>query len=106
MLRAIRPSPPLDVRELIIQTSSTAAAHGQDVRPRPEDLVAVYRVDPALIAPTPQVILLCDDVLTTGCHYRAAHTVLRSAFPGVSIIGLFIARRVPEAVDFEDFDEL
>lgn len=104
MLRAIRPSPPLDVRELIIQAASTAAAHNQDVRPRPEDLAAVYRVDQSLMAPIPQTILLCDDVLTTGCHYRAAHTVLQSVFPGVPIIGLFIARRVPEAVDFEDFN--
>jgi hypothetical protein len=32
--------------------------------------------------------------------------VLDQAFPGVRMIGLFIARRVPEAVDFSDFDEL
>jgi hypothetical protein len=30
--------------------------------------------------------------------------LLHRAFPGVRIIGLFIARRVPEAVDIEDFD--
>lgn len=104
MLRLIRPAPSLDVRELLIQTASTAAAHDQDVRPRPEDLVAVYRIDPALVTPTPSIILLCDDVLTTGCHYRAAHIVLQKAFPATPIVGLFIARRVPEAVDFEAFE--
>ena len=66
--------------------------------------MAVYHVDLSLVAPAPQTILLCDDVLTTGCHYRAAYTVLQAAFPGVPIIGLFIARRVPEAVDIEDFE--
>ena len=37
---------------------------------------------------------------------RAGTQVLRQAIPGVRIVGLFIARRVPEAVDFSDFDEL
>ena len=35
MLRAIRTEPPLDVRELIVQTESTDAVHGRTVRPRP-----------------------------------------------------------------------
>jgi hypothetical protein len=106
MLRGIRPQPPVDVRELIVQTESSAAAHDQAVRPRPDEIVARYRIDPNLLLPAPRAIAICDDVLTTGAHYRAAHTVLLRAFPGVRMIGLFIARRVPEAVDFSDFDEL
>jgi hypothetical protein len=43
-------------------------------------------------------------MLTTGAHYRAASSVLKRAYPGVRVIGLFIARRVPEAADIEDFD--
>jgi hypothetical protein len=54
--------------------------------------------------PAPTGIALCDDVLTSGAHYRAALSVMQQAFPGVRIIGLFIAPRVPEAMDFEDFD--
>jgi hypothetical protein len=106
MLRGIRPQPPVDVRELIVQTESSAAAHDQAVRPRPDEIVARYRIDPNLLLPAPRGVAICDDVLTTGAHYRAAHTVLLRAFPGVRMIGLFIARRVPEAVDFSDFDEL
>jgi predicted amidophosphoribosyltransferase len=106
MLRAIRPQPPLDVRELILQTQSTDAAHDQAVRPRPDEIVARYQLDPNLLPPPPQAIAICDDVLTTGAHYRAAHTVLGQAFPGVRMVGLFIARRVPEAEDFSDFDEM
>jgi hypothetical protein len=30
---------------------------------------------------------------------------LQQAFPGTRMLGIFIARRVPEAVDFSDFDE-
>ncbi len=40
MLRAIRPHPPLDIRELIIQTQSTEAAHCRVVRPRPGEIAA------------------------------------------------------------------
>ena len=104
MLRAIRQSPPLDVRELILQIASTEAVHDRPVRPRPEDLAALYSIDPRLRQPVPTAIAICDDVLTTGAHYRAAVSILKQAFPHVPVVGLFIARRVPEAMDFEAFD--
>jgi hypothetical protein len=104
MLHAIRPQPRVDVREVIVQQASMDAAHDQDVRPRPEDIEANYGIDESLRNPAPQVIGLFDDVLTTGAHYRAASNVLKRTYPGVRIIGCFIARRVPEATDIEDFD--
>jgi predicted amidophosphoribosyltransferase len=60
-------------------------------------------VDASLKAPPPSVIGLFDDMLTTGAHFRASEAVLQKAFPGVRIIGLFIARRVPESSNTEDF---
>ena len=84
--------------------SSTTAVHDQLKRPQPEDIARLYTIDRRHSQPEPTGIALCDDVLTTGAHYRAALTVMRQAFPGVRIIGLFIARRVPEAMDFEAFD--
>jgi hypothetical protein len=104
MLHGIRAQPALDVRELIVQRVSTAAVHDQENRPTPEQIQANYAIDPAIRDPDPRVIGLFDDVLTTGAHFRAASAALQQSFPGVKIIGLFIARRVPEAVDFEDFD--
>jgi predicted amidophosphoribosyltransferase len=104
MLKAMRPQPPLDVRELIMQRVSTDPVHDQLQRPRPEELEANYGIDNNLRNPAPQVIGLFDDVLTTGAHYRAATVVLHQAFPGVRVIGLFIARRVPDAANIEDFD--
>lgn len=53
--------------------------------------------------PTPSHIAICDDVLTTGAHFKAAQDILSEAFPGIQIVGCFIARRVPEAVDIESF---
>jgi predicted amidophosphoribosyltransferase len=104
MLRGIRVQPALDVRELVVQRASTAAIHDQETRPTPDQIKANYGIDPAILDPGPQVIGLFDDVLTTGAHFRAASTVLQQSFPGVRIVGLFIARRVPEAADIEDFE--
>jgi predicted amidophosphoribosyltransferase len=78
--------------------------HDQENRPTPEQIQANYGIDPALRDPDPQVIGLFDDVLTTGAHFRAASAALKQSFPGVRIVGLFIARRVPEAADFGEFD--
>ncbi|QXP89654.1 hypothetical protein [Methylococcus capsulatus] len=51
------------------------------------------------IEPPPKVIGLFDDVLTTGAHFKATQSMLQETFPGVRVIGLFIARRVPETID-------
>ena len=106
MLGAIRPKPPLDVRELIVQMVSTDAVRAREVRPAPEEIQALYRIDETLMEPAPDTIAVVDDILTTGAHFRAAKSVLSTHFPETSIIGLFIARRVRDAAaDFEDFDD-
>ena len=105
MLQAIRPQAPIDVREFIVQAESTAAAHDRSDRLGPAELEAMYRIDAALKLPPPRVIAICDDMLTTGSHFRAAQRVLHQTFPGVRTLGLFIVRRVPEAVDFPDFED-
>ena len=104
MLGAIRPKPPLDIRELVVQTESTDAVHDRGVRPTPEQIQALYRIDETLTEPAPGIIAVVDDILTTGAHFRAAKSVLSTHFPETSIIGLFIARRVrvPAADDFPD----
>ena len=105
MLGSIRPSLPLDIRELIVQTANMDAVHARDVRPAPEQIQALYRIDETLAQPAPGIIAVDDDILTTGAHFRAAKSVLSTRFPGTTIIGLFIARRVPDTVDLEDFDD-
>ena len=98
MLRAIGPDGTVDVRELIIQTKSTDAVHSRQTRPTPPQIQDQYRIDEALTIPEPAFIAIVDDVLTTGAHFRAASAVLTARFPAVRIVGLFIARRVPEDV--------
>lgn len=98
---------PAEYRELLLQQQSVAAAHLSDERPTPDEVAANYRIDESLANPAPQTIFLLDDVLTTGCHFKAAERVLKERFPRANIVGLFVARRAPKAVDldFEDLDE-
>ena len=99
VLRSIRHHPPIDLRELIVQVESTKAAHETEDRPRPEQIEAGYIVDEHLTEPRPNGLMVVDDVLTTGAHFKAAQAVLSRRFPKVPIVGLFIARR---AVTIDD----
>lgn len=104
MLRAIRPKPAPDIRELLVQRTNMTAVHAQESRPMPDDIAANYLVDEQLRNPAPKIIAVFDDVLAAGTHFRAASSVLQRAYPAVRIIGLFIARRVPEAVEWDEID--
>ncbi|MEX1366594.1 MAG: hypothetical protein AB1Z98_25945 [Nannocystaceae bacterium] len=64
-----------------------------DSKPLPTVLAANYRVNRSLGTPQ-QSIVVFDDVLTTGSHFKAMQQVLTTAFPGVDVLGLFVARRV------------
>ena len=111
MLRALRAPGGMvpDVRELVVQTIPMPAAHETANRPPPGEWEKVYAVDEILAKPDPQWIGIIDDLLVTGCRFRAMSSVLRRRFPTARITGLFIARRVPEAIDlsalFGDFDD-
>ena len=94
----------LDVREMVNLPTSMAAAHDSSERPRPDELAARYELVESACSPEPTMIILCDDVLTTGCHFRAMHRVLRARFPLVRICGIFLARRVPQPLEFEPVD--
>jgi len=99
LIQAIRLDPPLDVRELVVQVESTTPAHTMDYRMKPAELERLYKMDQNLLKPHPNTVVLVDDVLTTGAHFRAAKSIISNHFKGIHIIGLFVARRVPETID-------
>lgn len=45
--------------------------------------------------PDQDVIIIFDDVLTTGCHYKAVENVILRKYINADIRGVFIARRIP-----------
>lgn len=59
-----------------------------------EELVGLYEVDEGLAEPAPETITLFDDLLRSGAHFKAAQRVLAGRFPGVAMVGVFLARVV------------
>lgn len=106
MLTAMKGPPGIfpDVRELVIQSKAMPAAHGSENRLPPHEWAAAYVIDETLAQPAPSWIGIIDDVLVTGCRFRAMSNVLKARFPQARITGLFIARRVPEAIDLSEFE--
>lgn len=96
----------LDVRDCLSFSGAHGASHEAIARPTPDELQADLSFDAyqGRVTHQPGVIFLFDDMLTTGAHYLAASRVLAQRFPGVPIVGQFIARR-RIANPFEDIDD-
>jgi len=82
-----------DVRALVVQNEGYEPTHLQSDgdRKRPSDFEAIYSLDSA--APK-SVVILVDDVLTTGAHFVAAKNIILAQYPNTRVIGFFLARRV------------
>jgi hypothetical protein len=88
--------PDKHVCELLFQTSTTRASHQSDERPKEEELLAVTQADLTLLDGLRPTIVLFDDMLTTGRHFRVARLVIGRHRPNAKFIGLFFSRRVFE----------
>ena len=82
----------LDIRELILQRTSTAADHKAPQRQSLENLIDNYRFNEEVARPAPTSIALFDDLLTTGRHFKAAKHLLQPLYPNMEILGIFVAR--------------
>jgi predicted amidophosphoribosyltransferase len=88
-----------DLRHALYQLRSQPADHSRPQRLSIQTLYDSIRVNgPALEGRFLRTrIVLFDDVLTSGKHYRCCEQRLREALAGVAIEGLFLARRVLSA---------
>lgn len=77
-----------DTRELLEQRKATPAGW----RLLPAGRAELLTVNELVADPRPDAVMLVDDVLTTGSHFRAARNALRERWPGMPIVGLFLAR--------------
>ncbi|MDU4125542.1 hypothetical protein [Pantoea sp.] len=96
--------PNTDFRELITQRVSMVASHAADNRPTPEQIAQNYIFNPAAAVGIRNNIVIFDDVLTAGSHYKAMKSTIRQHLPDKAIIGIFIARTAREAEWLDDFD--
>ena len=97
-LQAVRPRLK-DLRELVLQHDN-ADAKRKGVSPT--DRAQNYYINEEVTNPKPSTIFIVDDVLTTGCHYKAIELILNNQFPDTPIFGLFLARAVRPPQDNED----
>lgn len=94
-----------EAREIVRQTESYDASHivAAGARVTVERLLEIYAIPARERTPHQDVIIL-DDVLTQGTHFRAMKTKIVERFPGTRVVGVFIARAVHNAA--ADFDVL
>jgi len=93
----------MDMREMLIQLRSSQANHTAPVRLSPNELSQNLSIEERLTVPEPTQIILFDDLLTAGSHYRACHDKLTTRFPNARIYGVFVARRALPKLE-DDFD--
>lgn len=86
----------LNIRELVESTVSTKAHHEMaegEPRPGPDALYKTLAINRALLTNLPSnKIVLVDDILTNGTHFKACKRLIQEHIPGCEVIGLFIGR--------------
>jgi hypothetical protein len=98
IFRVLRMAGGLDVRELIIQTANTVAK-AKNIPP--EERAEHYEIDEDCADPEPDHIVIFDDVVAGGSHFKAMKTVLEERFPNAGISGLFLARSIRPNAEIE-----
>jgi len=97
----------LDLRFILRQIVSTKADHRSGgARSSYDTLLQITDVDPeTLVHPVRKRIILFDDVLTSGKHYKVARTKIGEVVPGHPLIAVFVARAI-HSNPYDDFENL
>lgn len=94
VLEAIPGSQEFDIRELIEQKQDLPRTHRAARRHSSQSLYHNYKINDALREPAPKCLVIFDDLLTTGAHFKAAQRILQETFPAAAILGIFLARAI------------
>ena len=88
--------PMLDYWELVVQNASTIASHTATNRPSPEAIMTNYQLNEQLLEGCRPWIVIFDDVLTAGSHFKAMKSLILQHIPEACILGLFVAVQLGE----------
>jgi hypothetical protein len=91
-----------DVRPILELTRSTRADHESGERLSYDEFLAITRLnDPSGRVPR-SVVVIVDDVLTSGKHFKVGQNLISARYSGVEIRGLFLARCIHDDVSSPD----
>jgi predicted amidophosphoribosyltransferase len=87
----------VDIRRLLYQTRSTQRDHTGRARLSEQTLFDILRVDgdQLMLRALRGRVVLFDDVLTSGKHFKCCERRLREVLPDAPIAGVFLMRRAP-----------
>ena len=80
-----------DTRDLLVQLGDTPSSHN-GWRPMPDQRARLLTLNELEVHPQPNAIVIVDDVLATGSHFRAAKMIVRQRWSHMRVIGVFLAR--------------
>lgn len=85
------------VSDVLYQTSDRESFSSATDKRVVDELVSNYLMnDISNYRPEKDQIIIFDDLLTTGCHFKAVEKVVLNRYPNADVKGFFIARRVPK----------
>ncbi len=85
---------PIDIRELLENHDDRLPLHKSETRLNPSELKENLRINQTEIHPDPEMIILVDDLITNGTHFRACKDLIQLEIPNAEIFGLFLGRRI------------
>jgi len=86
----------VDIRPLLKLTQSTPADHETTDRQPYNELLAISRLEDLSGEDPRPIVVIVDDVLNSGKHFKVAQVLISAGFPEAEIRGLFLARCVRE----------
>lgn len=98
MLQRAAGNQTVEIRSVIAHRENMAADHEGTTRLSFNERLQLTYLEPALLMPIPSWVIIFDDMITNGTHYKVAKHLLSTAWPGVPITGVFIARRVHPSI--------
>jgi len=92
-----------DIRPMLELTHSIPADHETTDRIPYDELLEVSRLSDVSGKPLRPVVVVVDDVLNSGKHFKVAQTLISDQAPTVEIRGLFVARCIRDTVSPVEF---
>jgi len=97
-----------DIRPMLELTQSTLADHETTDRLSYDELLAISRLNNPSSRALRPIVVVIDDVLNSGKHFKVAQALITEQFSDVEIRGLFLARCIRDSLllDFEVLDSV